>query len=158
MQRVHDVLSSMQVSREVWSARISVTVGIVRQEPQMSIITPPETSAYNYTSGLKATAHPSIAWLRGALVLAIGAQLITISALNSADPLSVSWAALLLAISPAPLCALTVLALRQYVKAACMVAIVVLLVGMIGGITRTGLFFLPELGVLAYATRKAWAE
>jgi hypothetical protein len=124
----------------------------------MSIITTPETSAYTYTSGLKATEHRSIAWLRGALVLAIGAQLITLSALNSADPLSVSWAALLLAISPAPLCALAVLSPRQYVRTACMLAIVVLLVGMIGGITHTGLFFLPELGVLAYATRKAWAE
>jgi len=124
----------------------------------MSIITAPETSAYTYTSGLKATEHRSIAWMRGALVLAIGAQLITLSALNSADPLSGSWAALLLAISPAPLCALAVLAPRQYVKPASMLAIVVLLVGMIGGITHTGLFFLPELGVLAYATRKAWTE
>jgi hypothetical protein len=124
----------------------------------MSIITPPETTAYTYTSGMKATSHPSIAWRRGALVLAIAAQLITISALTSADPLTVSWAALLLAISPAPLCALAVLAPHQYVKPASVLAIVVLLVGIIGGVTHTGLFFLPELGVLAYATRKAGAE
>jgi hypothetical protein len=120
----------------------------------MGIITAPDTSAYTHTSGLKPTAHPSIAWRRGALVLAIGAQLITLSALTSADPLTVSWVALLLAISPAPLCGLAVLAPQQYVKLASILAIVVLLVGIVGGVTHTGLFFLPALGVLAYATRK----
>jgi len=124
----------------------------------MSIITSPDTSVYTNTSGLKPTAHPGIAWRRGALVLAIGAQLITLSALTSADPLAVSWAALLLAISPAPLCALAVLVPRQYVKPASILAIVVLLVGIIGGVTHTGLFFVPALGILAYATRKDQAE
>lgn len=50
-------------------------------------------------------APPSWPWRRGALILAGAAQLITISALNSADPLAVTWPALLLAIAPAPLAA-----------------------------------------------------
>ena len=50
-------------------------------------------------------APPSWAWRRAALFLAGAAQLITISALNSADPLPVTWASLLLAIAPAPLAA-----------------------------------------------------
>src|SRR5580658_9388277 len=49
-------------------------------------------------------------WRRAALLLAGAAQLITISALQSADPLTVTWAALLLAIAPAPLAALAAFA------------------------------------------------
>ena len=45
-------------------------------------------------------------WRRGALLLAVAAQLITVSAvLNRVDPVTVTWAALLLAIAPAPLAA-----------------------------------------------------
>jgi hypothetical protein len=132
----------------------------------MSLPTTPTTSAtsaYQYTTGIRAINHPALAWLRGALVLAIGAQLITVSALNSSDPLTASWAALLLGISPAPLAALAVItarfaAVRRYARAAAALAIVVLLVGMIGAVTHTGLFFLPELGVLGFATRKLWRE
>ena len=50
----------------------------------MSIETRPGTSAYTYSSGVRPLAQPAIAWLRGALVLAIAAQLITVSALTSA--------------------------------------------------------------------------
>jgi len=46
-----------------------------------------------------AAASPSLAWLKGALLLAGAAQLITISALTSADPLAVTWSSLLLAIA-----------------------------------------------------------
>jgi len=53
-------------------------------------------------------ASPSWPWLRAALVLAGAAQLITISAVYSADPLAVSWPAPLLAIAPAPLAAFAV--------------------------------------------------
>ena len=50
----------------------------------------------------------SWAWRRAALFLAGAAQLITISALTSADPLAVTWASLMLAIAPAPLAVATV--------------------------------------------------
>jgi hypothetical protein len=39
----------------------------------------------------QAPAPPSWPWRRGALILAGAAQLITISALTSADPLAVTW-------------------------------------------------------------------
>ena len=50
-------------------------------------------------------APPSWPWRRAALLLAGAAQLITISALVSADPMAVTWSSLLLAIAPAPLAA-----------------------------------------------------
>jgi hypothetical protein len=117
----------------------------------MSIETRPGTTAYTYSSGIRPLAQPAIAWLRGALVLAIAAQLITVSALTSADPLTASWAALWLAIAPAPVAALAVLAPKRFTRPAIVLDIVVLVVGIVGGITHTGLFFVPELAVLVYA-------
>jgi hypothetical protein len=117
----------------------------------MSIETRPGTTAYTISSGRRPLAHPAIAWLRGALVLAIAAQLITISALTSADPLVANWATLLMAIAPAPLAALTVLAPKRFGQAVIVLDIVVLVVGIVGGITHTGLFFVPEFAVLVYA-------
>jgi len=51
------------------------------------------------------TTAASRPWRVGAFLLAGAAQLITISALVSVDPLSPTWAALLLAVAPAPLAA-----------------------------------------------------
>jgi hypothetical protein len=53
----------------------------------------------------RSPAPPSWPWRRAALFLAGAAQLITISALLSADPIAVNWASLLLAVAPAPLAA-----------------------------------------------------
>ncbi len=50
-------------------------------------------------------APPSWPWRRAALFLAGAAQLITISALVSADPVPATWSSLLLAVAPAPLAA-----------------------------------------------------
>jgi hypothetical protein len=97
-------------------------------------------------------------WLRGALYLAGAAQLITISALVSADPLAVTWSALLLAIAPAPLVAVATFAPATVARPAAVVAAVVLVVGIVGGITHTGLFFLPALAVLAIGGLKLWQE
>ena len=62
---------------------------------------PADTSASTATrtSPAPVPAPPSWAWRRAALFLAGAPQLITISALNSADPLAVTWASLLLAIA-----------------------------------------------------------
>lgn len=61
------------------------------------------------SAGTPAVAAPaSRRWLLGALLLAGAAQLITISALVSADPLAVTWYSLLLAIAPAPVAAVAV--------------------------------------------------
>jgi hypothetical protein len=93
-------------------------------------------------------------WLVGALFLAGGAQLVTISALLSVDPLAVTWWALLLAIAPAPLVAVAAFAPAGIARAAAVAAIVVLVVGLIGGILHTGLLFLPALVVLVIGSRQ----
>ena len=78
------------------------------------------------------------------MLLAGAAQLITISALLSADPLAVTWWSLLLAIAPAPLAAVA--------------GIVVMAAGIAAGILHIGLFFVPALVVLAVGTVKLWRE
>ena len=103
-------------------------------------------------------APPSWPWRRGALILAGAAQLITISALTSADPLAVAWSSLLLAIAPGPLAAIAAFASPRVARPAAAVALVVLVAGIVGGILHTGLFFLPALIVLAVGTVKLWQE
>ncbi len=104
-------------------------------------------------------ARGSRLWLRAALLLAGAAQLITISALVSADPIPASWAALLLAVAPAPLAAFAAfapaLAARRY---AALAAALVLLIGIIAQITHTGLFFVPALAAMAVAAVALWRE
>jgi hypothetical protein len=100
----------------------------------------------------------SRAWLRGALFLAGAAQLITISALVSADPLAVTWSALLLAIAPAPLVAVAAFAPAPVARPATVAAAVVLVVGIVGTILHTGLFFVPALAVLIVGGLKLWRE
>ena len=99
-------------------------------------------------------APPSWAWLRGALILAGAAQLIIISALNSADPLAVTWWSLLLAIAPAPLAAAAAFAPAPLNRVAGVVGVLVLIAGIAGGILHIGLFFVPALVVLAVGTVK----
>ena len=103
-------------------------------------------------------APPSWAWRRGALLLAGAAQLITISALNSADPLAVTWWSLLLAIAPAPLAAAAAFAPAPVNRVAGVVGVLVLIAGIAGGILHIGVFFVPALVVLAVGTVKLWSE
>ena len=86
------------------------------------------------------------------------AQLITISALVSADPLAVTWSALLLAIAPAPLVAVAAFAPAPVARPAAVVAAVVLVAGIAGAILHTGLFFVPALAVLIVGGLKLWRE
>jgi hypothetical protein len=98
-------------------------------------------------------------WRRSALILAGAAQLITISALNGADPLAVTWSSLLLAIAPAPLAAVAAFARARIARLAAAVAgVVVLVAGMAGGIGLVGVFFVPAAVVLAVAVVKLWRE
>jgi hypothetical protein len=103
-------------------------------------------------------APPSWAWRRGALILAGGAQLITISALTSADPIAVTWASLLLAIAPALLAAAAAFAPVPVSRLAAVAGALVLVAGIAGGIGLTGVFFVPALVVLAIASVKLWRE
>ena len=103
-------------------------------------------------------APPSWPWRRGALFLAGAAQLITISALNSADPLAMTWASLLLAIAPAPLAAAAAFAPARLNLLAAVAGVLVLTAGIAGEIVHIGLFFVPALAVLAVGAVKLWRE
>jgi hypothetical protein len=119
-------------------------------------LTAPATSA---PAGRPAVpAPPSWAWRRGALILAGAAQLITISALTSADPIAVTWSSLLLAIAPALLAAAAAFAPAPLNRLAAAAGVLVLVAGIAGGIGLTGVFFVPALVVLAVGGFKLWRE
>jgi hypothetical protein len=101
---------------------------------------------------------PSWPWLRGAMLLAGAAQLITISALVGADPLAATWSSLLLAIAPAPLAAAAAFSPAPASRLAAAAGAVVLVAGIVGGITHTGVLFLPALVVLIVGAVKLWGE
>jgi hypothetical protein len=103
-------------------------------------------------------APPSWPWRRGALLLAGAAQLITISALVSADPLAATWASLLLAIAPAPLAAVAAFSPAPANRFAAVLGAAVLVAGIVGEITHTGVLFLPALVVLIVGAVKLWGE
>jgi hypothetical protein len=120
--------------------------------------TSPATSTAALASPSSVPAPPSWAWRRGALILAGAAQLITISALNSADPLAVTWWSLLLAIAPAPLAGAAAFAPAPANRVAAVIGVLVLVAGIAGGIVHVGLFFVPALVVLAVGGIKLWRE
>jgi hypothetical protein len=101
---------------------------------------------------------PSRLWLRGAFYLAGAAQLITISALLSADPEPATWAMLLLAVAPVLLAAAAVFAPAPANVAATVAGAVVMVVGLVGAATHTGWFFAPALVALAVGAVKLWRE
>ena len=97
-------------------------------------------------------------WLVGAFLLAGAAQLITISALTSADPAPATWAALLLATAPAPLAALAAFTPAPLARPATVVAAAALVAGIAGTVLHTGLFFAPAVVFLAVGGLKLWQE
>ena len=120
--------------------------------------TSPATSTAIPARPAPVPAPPSWAWGRAALFLAGAAQLITILALNSADPLPVTWASLLLALAPAPLAAAAAFAPAPVNRLPAVIAVLVLVAGIAGSIMHTGLFFVPALVVLAVGAVKLWRE
>jgi len=140
-----------------------VTLEVVHQEHSMTMQnapagTSPSTSTSAPVSSSSVPAPPSWVWRRGALILAGAAQLITISALTSADPLALTWAPLLLAIAPAPLAAIAAFAPAPVSRLAAVAGVVVLVAGIAGSIVHTGLFFVPALVVLAIGGVRLWRE
>jgi len=103
-------------------------------------------------------AQGSWVWREAALLASIAAQLITISALVSADPIPASWSALLLAVAPAPLALVAAFAPVPAARVAAALAVVVLVIGIIGQVTHTGLFFLPALAAMIVAALRLWRE
>ena len=104
-------------------------------------------------------APPSWAWRRGALILAGAGQLITISALVTPDyPLAATWWSLLLGIAPAPVAAAAAFARAPVNLLAAVIGVVILVAGIAGGISHTGLLFVPALVVLAVGVARIWRE
>jgi hypothetical protein len=116
------------------------------------------TATTSSSSAAAVPARPSWPWLRGALLLAGAAQLITISALVGADPLATTWSSLLLAIAPAPLAGIAAFSPAPASRLAAVVAAAVLVAGIVGEITHTGVLFLPALVVLVVGVVKLWGE
>ena len=123
-----------------------------------SIPLPPLAPLYRQARGRSSCITPTRRWLLAALLLAGAAQLITISALVSVDPLAVTWWSLLLAIAPAPLAAAAAFAPAPVNGLAALACLLVLVAGIVGGIVHIGLFFVPALVALAIGSVRLWRE
>jgi hypothetical protein len=97
-------------------------------------------------------------WRRAALLASIAAQLITIAALEGADPVPATWTAVLLAVGPAPLALAAAFAPVPAARLAAPLAVAMLVAGIIGQATHTGLFFLPALAAMTVAAVRLWRE
>jgi hypothetical protein len=102
-------------------------------------------------------------WLFAGFLLAGAGQLITISALLSADPLAASWWALLLAVAPAPLAAAAAFTAPRLARAAVAAAGAAILVGIVGSLTEwstsnahTGVLFFPALAAVVVGGLRLW--
>jgi hypothetical protein len=115
---------------------------------------PPSPAA----TAIPSAAPPSWPWRRAALFLAGAAQLITISDLLGADPVAVTWSSLLLAIAPVLLAAVAAFAPAPVNLLAAVAGVVVLVAGIAGQITHTGVLFVPVLVTLAVGGVKLWRE
>jgi hypothetical protein len=85
-------------------------------------------------------------------------QLITIAALEGADPIPATWTAMLLAVAPAPLALIAAFAPPPAGRLAAPLAVVVLVTGTIGQVTHTAVFFLPALAAMTGAALRLRRE
>jgi hypothetical protein len=95
-------------------------------------------------------------WLFAAFLLAGSAQLITISALLSVDPVAASWSALLVAIAPVLLTAAAAFAPRRVAGLAVTAAVVVLVIGIVAQGANTGPLFIPALLAAVVGGTRLW--
>ena len=116
---------------------------------------PPTSPA---ATAVSSAAPPSWPWRRAALLLAGAAQLITIADLLGADPIAVTWSSLLLAIAPVLLAAAAAFAPAPVNLLAAAAGVVVLVAGIAGQITHTGVLFVPALVALAVGGARLWRE
>ncbi len=130
-----------------------------------STATQPASTAGQPASAISARPPRSITqrWLFAAFLLAGAAQLITISALLSADPLTTSWSALLLAIAPAPLAAAAAFTAPRLARLAAIAAGVAITAGIVGSLTEwstssahTGVLFFVPLAAVVVGGLRLW--
>jgi hypothetical protein len=121
--------------------------------------TSPEPPAVSTAAAPAAEPAPAnLQWRRAAMLLSLGAQLITISALVGADRLAATWPALLLAVAPAPLAALALFGPARLRLPTVLAAAVVLVIGIVGTITHIGVFFVFALAALVGAAITLWRQ
>jgi hypothetical protein len=101
---------------------------------------------------------PSRRWRVAAFLLAGGAQLITIAALQGSSPVSITWSSLLLAIAPVLLGAAAAFGPSPVNLTAAAAGVVVLVAGIPGQITHTGGLFIPALVALGVGGFMLWQE
>jgi hypothetical protein len=97
-------------------------------------------------------------WRLAALLLSGAAQLITIASLTYLLHPGVTWAALLLAIAPAPLAAVTAFAPRPLARWAAVVTALVVAAGLAGWAAHAGWLFAPALAALIVVCLLLWRE
>jgi hypothetical protein len=141
---VGQALRLCQVRREAWSAMF-VTAGFADAGFPMDVNSAPPGSSRRAGPAAPAIATAALAnwpWRRAALLLTGDAQLTSVSPLVGADPIAASRSSLL-AGAPAPLAAGATSALAPGDLAAAVAGIAVLVAGIGGQPTHTGLFFVP---------------
>jgi drug/metabolite transporter (DMT)-like permease len=140
--------------------RISRTAQVAEPPAESTTATSAPTVPTAPTAPTAPAAPAPVAWRwrRTALLLSLAAQVLTVAALTSQDRIPASWAGLLLATAPVPLALLAAFLPFRQARLAVAVAIVVLVAGLIGEITHTGLFFLPALAAYAGAAARMWRE
>lgn len=106
----------------------------------------------------RSAARPSWPWRLAALLLAGAAQLITIAALLSVDPIPATWSSLLLAIAPALLAAAVAFVPAPASLLAVAAGVVVMVAGVVGQITHARVLFVPALVALSVGGVKLWRE
>ncbi len=125
----------------------------------MSLTAPSENAPAPATSEQPhVPAPPSWRWRRSALLLAIAAQLITISNLVGSDPPPRTWPSILLAIAPAPLALAAAFVPRAFALVPAVAGVAVLVTGIAGAWSHTGLFFVPALVATAGGVILLWRE
>lgn len=141
----------------MWSIRAASIARGVSAVSNSSRV-PDQASAIPAAPSAERSAAASWAWRRSALLLSLAAQLVTISALQGADPPVASWPRMLLAIAPVPLAAVAALAPGRWPTPAAGVACAGLVIGIAGGWLPTGVLFLPALAAMAGAGVRARGE
>jgi hypothetical protein len=101
---------------------------------------------------------PTRRWRIGAFLLTGAAQIITIASLTYVLHPGVTWAALLLAIAPAPLAAVAAFAPRPIARWAAVVAALVVVAGLAGWATHAGWLFAPALAALVVVCLRLWGD